>query len=109
MRGVPPSRTCRFIQDRPEEDRSHQRGIRFDDVHGGLWSKLPPTDLLRWWGRGIPSVGRGAVLDLSEPCPKRNLLAEVLTNQRYDADGEVTCDAAAKLEESDWPIAPRYH
>ena len=63
--------------------------------------ELAPGDFFVGHGAAVGAVGRGAVGNLAEVAPQAALLAQVLHDQRHDADREIAGDAAADLEESD--------
>lgn len=55
------------------EKRGDDRGVRFDDVLGGVFSEFAPGDLLIGNGSRVASMARGGVADLAEvAAPRRS-------------------------------------
>ena len=95
---VPP---CLLPHHIGEDEGGDDRGVGLDQETGGFGVELAPGDLLIGDCAAVGSEGGGAVADLAEIAPKRDVFLQILPDEGDDADGEVSCNPSSDLEESD--------
>src|ERR1700722_2635681 len=92
---LPPQHPCK-------DQRCNDSGVAFNNKFRRMDIQFPPGDLFVRYGSRIRSVGGSRIRDLAKIAPERNIVPfQVLVHHWYDADGEVSGDAASDLEKSD--------
>src|SRR5579862_1333103 len=90
-----------LAEDVSKHQRRDNRSIRFDDEARRSGFQFSPGDFFIRHRAAVGAIRRCAVGYLAEVTPQAALLAQILRDQRYDANWKVARDPAAYLEKAD--------
>lgn len=92
---------CLPVEKPSENERCHNGGVTLNDELGRGNVQFTPCNLFVGHRPRIRTVAGGAIGDLAEIAPKRNVgHFHILIQHRNHTDGEIACDTTTYLEET---------